>query len=109
AGLTDTTMRENLNTTLSNIEVIRSAARIDPTSPTTAAVESFETMKSDRQRPAALVSINAQVAEDEASAAYLKQAQRFALGQGDTAEEMGWLKGFAGLLGGLGQTWLQYN
>jgi hypothetical protein len=35
ATLADTTMRENLNTTLSNIDVIRAAAKIDPTSPTT--------------------------------------------------------------------------
>jgi hypothetical protein len=109
AGLTDTVARENLNTTLGNIEVIRAAAHVDPTSPTTAAIESFETMKSDRARTAALTTINAQVAEDEASAAYLKQAQTYALSAGETAEKMGWLSGAATLLGGLGKTWQLYN
>lgn len=86
AGLTDTTMREQLNTTLANIDVIRAAAHIDPTSPTTAAVEGHSTMLSDRQRTAALLSINSQVSEDEASAKYLRDA-------GDYALKMGYLEG----------------
>lgn len=81
ADLTDTAMREQLNTTLANIDVIRSAARVDPTSPTTAAIEAREGAVSDRQRTAALLSIRSQVSEDEASARYLREAGDYALNQ----------------------------
>lgn len=84
ADLTDTTMREQLNTTLSNIDVIRAAARIDPTSPTTAAIEARQSMLSDRQRTAAVSSLRQQAADDEASAKYLRES-------GDFAVKMGYL------------------
>lgn len=96
AGLTDSVMRENLNTTLGNIDVIRAAGNIDPTSPTTAAIEDRQSQVSNRQRNAALVSINAQVASDQASAAYLRQAGSFALKQS-------YLGAAAGVLGGIGK------
>lgn len=82
ADLTDTTMREQLNTTLGNIDVIRAAARIDPTSPTTAALEDRQKQISTRERSAAGLSIRSQVAENEDSAAYLRKAGEFALLQG---------------------------
>lgn len=81
ATLTDTTMRENLNTTLGNIEAVRAAAGIDPTSPTTAALMDRSTQLSDRQRMAAVGSIKAQSAEDLASADYLRKAGDFAVTQ----------------------------
>lgn len=81
ATLTDTTMRENLNTTLGNIEAVRAAAGIDPTSPTTAALEERSTHLSDRQRMAAVGSIRSQAAEDQASAKYLREAGDFAVKQ----------------------------
>jgi hypothetical protein len=81
AGLTDSVMREQLNTTLSNIDVIRAAARTDPTSPTGAAIEAYDSKIANRQRTAALLSINSQVAEDEASAKYLRQAGDYAVSQ----------------------------
>lgn len=84
AGLTDATYRENLNTTLGNIDAIRAAARIDPTSPTSAALRDYNTMVSDRQRMAAVGSLRQQAAEDEAGAAYLRKA-------GDFAVKMGYL------------------
>lgn len=82
AGLTDTVMREQLNTTMGNIEVIRAAAHIDPTSPTSAAVIDFEHMKGERQRAAAELTSRSQIAEDEASADYLRQSGAFALRMG---------------------------
>lgn len=82
ANLTDTTMRENLNTTLANIDTIRAAAHIDPTSPTGAAINAHETMLSDRARTTALLGINSQISEDEASAKYLRDAGDFALKMG---------------------------
>lgn len=81
ASLTDTTMRENLNTTLGNIEAVRAAAGTDPNSPTGAAMTDRAENLGDRQRMAAVGSINSQVAEDEASAAYLRKAGDFAVTQ----------------------------
>lgn len=81
AEQTDLHFRDELNTTLGNIDVIRAAAHIDPTSPTTAAVEDRQRMLSDRQRMTSLLSIKSQVSEDEASSAYLRKAGDFALTQ----------------------------
>lgn len=81
ANLTDATARENLNTTLGNIEAIRVAAGIDPTSPTTAAILDQNTQRSDRARMAAVGSIRAQGEEDRASADYLRKAGDFAVTQ----------------------------
>jgi hypothetical protein len=83
AGLTDVTMREKLNTTLSNIDAIRSAGNVDPSSPTTAAVEGRDILLSDRQRTAEVLSEKSQADQDMASAAYLQKAGQFALLQGD--------------------------
>lgn len=81
ASLTDTTLRQNLNTTLGNIEAVRSAAGADPTSPTSIALMDQSTSRSDTQRMAAVGSIKAQNAEDLASADYLKRAGDFAVTQ----------------------------
>lgn len=82
ADLTDTTMREQLTTTLGNIDAIRAAANIDPTSPTTAVLREHNAMLSDRQRMAAVGSQRAQADEDVAGAQYLRQAGRFAFNMG---------------------------
>lgn len=79
ADLTDVTMRENLNKTLYNIDAIRAGGNVDPSSPTTAAIEAHNTELSDRQRTAQLVSLRSQADADEASAHYLRQAGDFAL------------------------------
>lgn len=81
ANLTDTTMRQNLNTTLGNIESIRAASNIDPSSPTTAALMDQSTSRSDSQRMAAVGSIRSQDEEDLASADYLRKAGDFAVTQ----------------------------
>jgi hypothetical protein len=93
AELTDVTMREKLNTTLANIDAIRAAAHVDPTSPTTTAVEDWQRTISNRQRTTAMVSQKAQVATDEASADYLRKAGDFALTQS-------YLSAAAGVAGG---------
>lgn len=95
AVLTDTTFREKLNTTLGNIDVIRAASNVDPSSPTTAAIKDRNTMLSDRQRMAAVSTLNAQAAEDEASAKYFHQAGEFALGMGYLDAGIGIAKGVA--------------
>jgi hypothetical protein len=78
ADLNDTTSRERLNTTLGNIDAIRADAHVDPTSPTTAAVEQWQTQISERQRLATSGTLRAQASEDDASAAYLRSAGAFA-------------------------------
>lgn len=81
ANLTDATMREELNTTLGNIDAIRAFGNIDPTSPTTQAFEDIQSKRSDRQRTAAVLGQRQQAADDEASAQYLRQAGNYALMQ----------------------------
>jgi hypothetical protein len=78
ADLSDTTMTEKLNTTLGNIDAIRAAAHVDPTSPTTGAVEQWQTELSERQRLAAGGTLRAQASADDASAEYLRKAGAFA-------------------------------
>jgi len=81
ANLTDSTMREQLNTTLGNIEAVRAAAGTDPSSPTSIALMDQSTDRSNTQRMAAVGTIKAQDAEDLASADYLKRAGDFAVTQ----------------------------
>lgn len=94
ADLTDVTMRERLNSTLANIDAIRAAGHVDPTSPTTAAIEDWQRTLSNRQRTAAVVSQKAQADSDEASAKYLRQA-------GDFAMTQSYVSAAAGIAGGV--------
>lgn len=80
AEQSDVKFRDELNTTLGNIEVIRSAAKIDPSSPTSAALEDRQRLLSDRQRTTAGLNIQSQIDQDLADASYLKQAGQFAIG-----------------------------
>lgn len=82
ADLSDTTSHERLNTTLGNIDAIRAAAHVDPTSPTTAAVEDWQTQISERQRLATSGTLRSQANTDDASADYLRKAGQFAQEQG---------------------------
>jgi hypothetical protein len=82
ADLTNTTATEKLNSTLGNIDAIRAAAHVDPTSPTTAAVEDWQTEISNRNRLAAEGTIESQASSDAASADYLAKAGAFAQLQG---------------------------
>lgn len=95
ADLTDTTMRENLNITLANIDAIRAGGNIDPASPTGAAIADQNEMRSDRQRTAALVTARSQANSDEAGAAYLRKAGDFALSQSYTQAAAGIAGGIA--------------
>lgn len=94
ADLTSTNYREKLNTTLGNIDVIRAAAHIDPSSPTTAAIREREGMISDRQRDAAVLTQRAQAADDDASAEFLRRSGGF-------SSRMGWLGGGIKVASGL--------
>jgi hypothetical protein len=94
ADLTNTTLTEQLNTTLANIDAIRAGGNIDPRSPTGAVIEDVNAERSDRQRIAQTVTQRSQAASDEAGARYLRQAGDFALGQS-------YLQAGAGIAGGL--------
>jgi hypothetical protein len=76
---TDTAYREQLTTTLGQIDAQRAAGNVDPTSPTTGVLEDRQRTLSDRQRTAALASIQGQIDEDTASAAYLRKAGDYAV------------------------------
>jgi hypothetical protein len=89
ASMTDAAARRGVNQTLGNITTMRAAGGADLSSPTTAALEGNITGVSNLNRSAAVASINAQSAEERASAAYLKQASDFALTQGASARAMG--------------------
>lgn len=92
AAETDTQMRENLNLQLSNIDAVRAAANIDPSSPTTAALKDRTAMIGDRSRSIQVGNIMAKAAQDEADSNYLTQAGSFAY-------TMGALGGVAGAAG----------
>jgi hypothetical protein len=94
ADLTDTTDREKLNITLSNIDAIRASGNIDPRSPTGAAIAARNTQLSDMQRMAATGTLRAQAASDEAGAQYLRKAGDFALSNA-------YIGAAAGVAGGL--------
>lgn len=82
AAETDTQMRENLNLQLSNIDAVRAAAGIDPTSPTTAALRDKTAMIGDRSRSIQVGNIMAKASQDEADSSYLTQAGQFAYTMG---------------------------
>lgn len=94
---TDVAMREELNTTLANIDAVRAAASIDPTSPTTAAIKEAESVESDRQRDTKVTNILAQAREDDETARYRYQAGRDALLAGYLGAGGKVLKGFSSL------------
>jgi hypothetical protein len=100
ADLTNTTALERINTTLGNIDAIRAAAHVDPTSPTTAAVEDWQTEISNRQRLAAVGTLRSQASADDASAAYLRKAGSFAQSQAYLSAAVG-VAGAASKWGGV--------
>ncbi len=75
----DVNLREELNTTLANIDAIRLAAGTDPLSPTGLALKDKETSVSDRDRMTRVAGIRAQADDDEASAQYRRYAGNQAL------------------------------
>jgi hypothetical protein len=101
ATQTNSQLTQNLNMTLGNIDAVRAAGHTDPTSPTGAAVrnqiEGIGTEKKNIQ----VDSINAQAQEDEANAAYLRQAGSQALLGGVLGAGGDVLKGLAGAIPGL--------
>lgn len=82
ADQTSAALSEELNKTLGNIDVIRAASGVDPTSPTTEAIRGRQEFLSDRQRTTSVNNILNQSRQNEADAAYARSAGDFALKQG---------------------------
>lgn len=83
AAQTNAQLTRNLTMTLGNIDAVRAAAKTDPTSPTGAAVRDFVGGTLTEQKNIKVDSIMAQAKEDEANAAYLRDASSKALLGGD--------------------------
>jgi hypothetical protein len=82
ADQTDAALRDQLVTTLGNIEAIRASANIDPTSPTGQAILEREREVSERQRRIQVGNLQAQGAQYESDAAFYGSAASSALGIG---------------------------
>lgn len=93
AAQTDAFLREELNTTIANIDAVRSAQMIDPLSPTTAAIKEEEGRVGDRERNIKVLNIKAQAEEERMAAAYKRQSA-------GVARRAGMISAGAGLLGG---------
>jgi hypothetical protein len=76
ANLTDTSMRDELTSTLANIDAIRASSGDSIDSPTAVAIKDRNTEISDTQRTAKVLSIREQVAQDESDAAYYQKAAK---------------------------------
>lgn len=74
ADQTSAALTEELTTTLGNIDAIRAAAGIDPTSPTSAAIRADETARSFRDRNTRVANILEQAKQNEFDADYFREA-----------------------------------
>lgn len=88
-----------LTNTLGMIDVVRSAAHTDPTSPTGVAVREYEQQRGSRAKTVAVGNILSQVDQQEADAKYLRYAGKQALLAGNISAGATVLKG----IGQMGQ------
>jgi hypothetical protein len=93
---TSAQMSRSLNTTLGNIEAVRAAARVDPTSPTGAAIMEDQSNIGTEQRMITVNSILQQSRQDRSDAAYYRSAASNALFAGAISAGAGIAKGIAG-------------
>lgn len=82
-------MTRNLNTTLGNIDAVRSAANADPSSPTGAAFRDNQEAIGNNNRGIAVGNIEAQTAQERNDAAYYRNASSRALLSGDISAAAG--------------------
>lgn len=83
---------EELNTILGNIDTIRTAGNVDPSSPTSVAIRDRQTYLGERQKNIAVENILAQAEQNESDAAYMRKAGTFALKMGYVGAAAGALK-----------------
>lgn len=100
ANQTDAGLREELQTTLANIDAIRASSNIMPGSPTGEAIKDRESYISDRQRRAKVTSIMAQADEDQRTATYDRSVAAYERSVGRQAVLMGYLGAGSSLTGG---------
>lgn len=100
AAQTDANMREKLNVTLGNIDAVRAASGVDPSSPTTAALRQQTTFYSDQQRSTSVDNILEQSTQDTNDAAYYRSAGSFALNMGDLSAGTSLLSGVSKMASG---------
>lgn len=82
AAQTDSALRDELHTTISNITAIRASTGENPYSPTGAAIMEQNTEESDRQRKIRVGNLMAQVGLDEQGSGFYKHAVTQALFSG---------------------------
>ena len=95
-------LTERLNITLQNIDAVRAAARDDPSSPTGQAVRDYQEMIGTRQKTITVDNILAQTQQNEADAAFYRNAASSALLSGNISAGAAILKGFAPAIGSMG-------
>lgn len=83
AKQTNAEMTRNLAISLGHLDALRAASHTDPSDPTNSAVRQFESNVGTQQKNIKVASIEAQVKQDEADAAYLRYAGSQALLAGD--------------------------
>jgi hypothetical protein len=88
ASQTDTFFREELQSTLATIDVMRAAAGVVPTSPTGMAIRDEQTRVAARQRVTQVSNLRNQAVQSDADARALTYA-------GYAAVDAGWLKGLS--------------
>jgi hypothetical protein len=79
ATQTNSQLTRNLVISLGNLDAVRAAARGDPSSPTGMAVRDYVEQTQTEKKDITVDSITAQAQEDEANAAYLRDASSKAL------------------------------
>lgn len=92
---TNAQLSENLNVQLGNIDAVRAAARVDPTSPTTAALSDRTDFMANRTRAIQVGNINAQADQNTSDATYLRSAGAYALKMGKLGADATMLGGYA--------------
>lgn len=88
ASLVDVNARQTLTQQLGNVMVTRAAGGANPTSPTTSALLGYDTNVSNINRVSQEATINTQVSQEEAAAAYETASANFALVQGSNAADV---------------------
>lgn len=82
ADQTDVQMREELRTTLANIDAIRASAGTNPDAPTAVAIRANETRVSERERGIRTLSLRQQANQYDADAQFYRQAAKAQLRAG---------------------------
>lgn len=92
-------MTRNLAITVGHIDAVRAGSHTDPSDPSNSAVRNFTEQVGTEEKNIKVSSIEAQVQQDEADAAYLRYASSNALLSGNIAVASDIVGGLAGAVG----------